>query len=197
MEKIEIIKSKFTVLNIENIDTDQIIPAVHLKSIDRLNFGKFLFSNWRDSGKLSKTEWPESGAVHEILVSGENFGCGSSREHAVWALKDYGFKAIIASKIADIFTLNSLNNGLLPIELDEEIISQLMTSAKDVALEINLKTQRVNIPSIGISHPFEISAFKKECMLNGFDTIDYLINSKEAIETYENNKKMTEKTPVI
>jgi len=189
MEKIKEINSKYTILPIENIDTDQIIPAVHLKSINRLNFGQHLFSNWRRDDKLDVNNWPISGSKNKILLAGTNFGCGSSREHAVWALYDYGFRAVLSVKIADIFTLNSLNNGLLPIEIDQNTYEYLVNSDLNEAIIIDLENQFVNIPSIGKKITFEISPFKKDCLLNGFDTIDYLINAKPEIESYESEKR--------
>lgn len=185
MEKIKEICSKYTVLPIENIDTDQIIPAVHLKSINRLNFGQHLFSHWRKDEKLNLAEWPIEGSENKILLAGTNFGCGSSREHAVWALYDYGFRAILSVKIADIFTLNSLNNGLLPIEIDQESYDYLIKNESNEEIKINLKDQIVRIPSLNKEIHFEISPFKKDCLMNGFDTIDYLLNSQREIENFE------------
>ncbi len=188
MEKIKEINSKCTVLTVENIDTDQIIPAVHLKSIDRLNFGQHLFSSWRQDGKLNLEEWPREGSKNKILVAGTNFGCGSSREHAVWALYDYGFRAVLATKIADIFSLNALNNGLLPIEIDQESYEYLVKNTEE-EITINLENQVVIIPSLNKQIHFEISSFKKDCLINGFDTIDYLLNTEKEIEQYELNVK--------
>lgn len=190
MEKITQITSKYTVLPVENIDTDQIIPAVHLKSIDRLNFGQHLFSLWRQDGKLNSTDWPIEGTNNKILVAGTNFGCGSSREHAVWALYDYGFRAVLSVKIADIFTLNSLNNGLLPIEIDQETYDFLVSHPTE-EIKINLENQLVQIPSIHKDVYFNISPFKKDCLMNGYDTIDYLLNSQKEIEEYELKKQET------
>lgn len=184
MEKIKQITSKFTVLTVENIDTDQIIPAVHLKSIDRLNFGQHLFSLWRQDGKLNPTDWPIEGTQNKILVAGTNFGCGSSREHAVWALYDYGFRAVLSVKIADIFTLNALNNGLLPIEIDQETYDFLISNPME-EITINLENQAVQIPALGKEIHFNISPFKKDCLMNGYDTIDYLLNTQKEIEQYE------------
>lgn len=188
MEKIRQITSKFTVLTVENIDTDQIIPAVHLKSIDRLNFGQHLFSHWRKDGKLNLNDWPIEGTQNKILVAGTNFGCGSSREHAVWALYDYGFRAVLSVKIADIFTLNSLNNGLLPIEIDQETYDFLISNPTE-EITISLENQTVQIPALGKVIYFQISPFKKDCLMNGYDTIDYLLNTQKEIETYELNRK--------
>jgi 3-isopropylmalate/(R)-2-methylmalate dehydratase small subunit len=185
MEKINEINSKYTVLTVENIDTDQIIPAVHLKSINRLNFGQHLFSSWRKDDKLDTSVWPIEGSVNKILLAGTNFGCGSSREHAVWALYDYGFRAILSVKIADIFTLNSLNNGLLPIEIDQESYDYLVENESNEEIQIDLKKQVVRIPSINKEIHFDISPFKKDCLLNGFDTIDYLLNTQREIENFE------------
>jgi 3-isopropylmalate/(R)-2-methylmalate dehydratase small subunit len=186
MEKINKIVSRYTVLTTENVDTDQIIPAVHLKSIDRWNFGRHLFSNWRQDGKLREEDWPPTGSLHKILLAGTNFGCGSSREHAVWALYDYGFRAILSVKIADIFTLNALNNGLLPIEIDQESFDYLLKNKEEII--IDLEEQKVLIPSLSREIPFEISSFKKTCLINGFDTIDYLLSTQAEIAKYEQAK---------
>lgn len=185
MEKMNEISSKYTVLTVENIDTDQIIPAVHLKSINRLNFGQHLFSHWRADEKLDLKEWPVEGSTNKILLAGTNFGCGSSREHAVWALYDYGFRAVLSVKIADIFTLNSLNNGLLPIEIDQESYDYLVKNQLNEEIKIDLNAQVVTIPSLNKEIRFEISPFKKDCLLNGFDTIDYLLNTQREIENFE------------
>lgn len=186
MKKLSKIVSSYNLLEIKNIDTDQIIPAVHLKQTERVNFGQFLFSNWRKEGKLSDKEFPLSGSRFEILVAGENFGCGSSREHAVWALSDYGFKAILSPEIADIFSLNALNNGLLPIKISKQLYQDLV-NRKDENLEImiDLENQMINISSIESTYSFFISPFKRECIIKGYDTVDYLNSIKNEIEEYE------------
>ncbi|MBI1837079.1 MAG: 3-isopropylmalate dehydratase small subunit [Flavobacteriia bacterium] len=186
MEKFERLISNYTLLETENIDTDQIIPAVHLKSIERINFGKYLFSNWRNEGKLDEIEWPRNGTTNKVLVAGSNFGCGSSREHAVWALSDYGFKVILSTQIADIFSLNALNNGVLPIKISEELYRHLIKlNNTNCQIEIDLETQEVILDSVGKKEKFKISEFKRECLLNGFDTIDYLVSIYSDIENYE------------
>lgn len=186
MEKFEKLIAGYTVLETENVDTDQIIPAVHLKSIERINFGQFLFSNWRKEGKLNEAEWPVNGALHNILVAGPNFGCGSSREHAVWALSDYGFKVILSQQIADIFSLNALNNGLLPITITSEVYQKLVKAKdKNIQIEVNLEEQMVKIPELEISFSFPVSPFKKECLIKGYDTVDYLCSIHPEIEEYE------------
>lgn len=189
MENFERLISSYSLLETENIDTDQIIPAVHLKSIERANFGQFLFSNWRKEDKLDLEKWPLEGSLNQILVAGTNFGCGSSREHAVWALSDYGFKVVLSTQIADIFSLNALNNGLLPIKISEALYHELVARKNEnLEIEINLEKQEVIVPAINQSVSFQISEFKRQCLLNGFDTVDYLCSIHNEIEAYEQAK---------
>lgn len=188
--KVDIIKSKFVPLNIENVDTDQIIPARFLKATTRDGFGKNLFRDWRyendDETKpkhdfvLNKSQYTGS-----ILVAAKNFGCGSSREHAAWAIDDYGFKAVVSSFFADIFKNNALNNGLLPVTVSEDFLQKIFLLDNEAELLIDLEKQTITIVATGESEAFEISAYKKTCMLNGYDDIDYLLSIKEDILAYE------------
>jgi len=178
-------------LGIDNVDTDQIIPARYLKAVSREDFGKNLFADWRYNGNGSLNEdfvLNNSKYSGEILIAGRNFGCGSSREHAAWALADYGFKVILSSHFADIFKNNALNNGILPIQVSEEIIAEftrIVCSKPETKFSINLEHQIVGIEDNGITIKFQINAFKKECMLKGYDSIDYLINLRDKVEQYE------------
>jgi 3-isopropylmalate/(R)-2-methylmalate dehydratase small subunit len=176
---------------IENIDTDQIIPARFLKATTREGFGNNLFIDWRTNadGTL-KTEFPLNNPKYsgDILVAGKNFGCGSSREHAAWAIIDYGFKVVISSFFADIFKNNSLNNGLLPIQVSEQFLQMLFEAIdKDptVEIEVHLDTQKVRLKSTMAEESFEINPYKKECLINGYDDIDYLLSLKSEIEAFE------------
>jgi len=181
-------------LNIENVDTDQIIPARFLKATDKKGFGDNVFRDWRynKDGKensefiLNKPEYSGS-----ILVAGNNFGCGSSREHAAWAIVGYGFKVVVSSFFADIFKGNALNNGLLPVQVSERFLSDLMqriASNPQTVLEVDLQKQTISVVNSDLSEHFEIDAYKKTCMINGYDDIDYLINNKELIEAFEAQK---------
>ncbi|MDQ3683318.1 MAG: 3-isopropylmalate dehydratase small subunit [Bacteroidota bacterium] len=180
----------FVPLPTENIDTDQIIPARFLKATTRENFGKNLFRDWRyENDDESK---PKLGFVlndpsykGEILVAGKNFGCGSSREHAAWAIKDYGFKVVVSSFFADIFKNNALNNGLLPVQVSEEFLQKIFQLENSSTITVNLKQQTITLDATGQQEVFEISAYKKTCMLNGYDDIDFLISMRDEIEEYE------------
>lgn len=191
MEKFETLISSVVSLPNEDVDTDQIIPARFLKSTSREGFGKNLFRDWRyDSEGNEKSDFVLNDTAHSgsILVAGKNFGCGSSREHAAWALNDYGFKAIISSYFADIFKGNALNNGLLPIQVSGaylETIFKLVKEEKSIELKVELKEQRVSIQGTDFSEKFDINPYKKTCLLNGFDDIDYLLSRKKSIEQFE------------
>jgi 3-isopropylmalate/(R)-2-methylmalate dehydratase small subunit len=188
--KVDIIKSKFVPLNIENVDTDQIIPARFLKATTRDGFGKNLFRDWRyenDDETKPKVDFVLNNNQYtgSILVAAKNFGCGSSREHAAWAIDDYGFKAVVSSFFADIFKNNALNNGLLPVTVSEDFLQKIFLLGNDAELLIDLEKQTITIVATGESESFEISAYKKTCMLNGYDDIDYLLSIKEDILAYE------------
>lgn len=196
MEKFSINKSTAVPLNIEHIDTDQIIPARFLKATDRLGFGNNLFRDWRFHKDNSINQsFILNNPIYRgsILVAGENFGCGSSREHAAWALHDYGFKIIISSFFADIFKANALNNGLLPIEVSKdflEIIFRLLEENPALEFNINLEKQTVSISESDLEETFEINSYKKTCLLNGFDDIDYLLSIQGKIKQYETTNSL-------
>ncbi|MGI8600996.1 MAG: 3-isopropylmalate dehydratase small subunit [Chitinophagaceae bacterium] len=190
MEAINIIKSRFVPLPVENIDTDQIIPARFLKATTKEGFGKNLFRDWRYKGnnenQLSQFVLNDETYSGEILVTGRNFGCGSSREHAAWAIKDYGFKVVVSSAFADIFQSNALNNGLLPVTVSENFLQKIFSLNDRSILEVNLKEQTITICETGERESFPISAYKKTCMLNGYDDVDFLLNLRKEIEKFEN-----------
>lgn len=179
-------------LPIENIDTDQIIPARFLKATNKEGFGDNVFRDWRynkDGSENTDFVLNSNTYTGSILVAGDNFGCGSSREHAAWALGSYGFKVIISSFFADIFKGNALNNGILPIQVTPVYLKQLMEvieAKPDTALTINLEKQTLDTP-VGVV-PFEIDPYKKVCLINGYDDIDFLISNKEKIEAFEQAK---------
>ena len=185
------ISGRFVPLNIENVDTDQIIPARFLKATTRDGFGKNLFRDWRyinDDETKPKTDFVLNQPQYkgEILVAAKNFGCGSSREHAAWSILDYGFRAVVSSFFADIFKNNALNNGVLPVTVSEEFLQKIFQLPADAELMIDLEKQTISIPSISEQEGFEISSYKKTCLLNGYDDIDYLLSIKEDIIHYEN-----------
>ena len=178
-------------LPIENVDTDQIIPARFLKATERVGFGDNLFRDWRyNQDNSPKSEFPlnDSKYTGSILVGGKNFGSGSSREHAAWALVGYGFKVIVSSFFADIFKGNALNNGLLPLQVSPTFLAVLMKSVQDnpaTEIEVDLENQTISLLEKSISEIFEIDSYKKTCMINGYDDIDYLLSKKEMIEAFE------------
>ena len=191
-EKFNILNSTAVPLNIDNVDTDQIIPARFLKATERKGFGDNLFRDWRYN--LDNTlvdSFPLNNKKYEgkILVAGKNFGCGSSREHAVWAIYDYGFRAVVSSFFSDIFKNNCLNIGVLPVQVSEsflsEIFSEIDKNSKNI-FEINLDEQEFEIKSSSKKEKFKISTYKKSNMSNGFDDIDYLINKKDQISAFAN-----------
>jgi len=192
MDKFNKTTSIITPLDIENVDTDQIIPARFLKSVSRDGFGENLFRDWRydSNGELNKDFILNTFPNHsKILLAGRNFGCGSSREHAAWAIYDYGFRVVISSFFADIFKNNALNNGLLVFELNEKIIKKIF---KKISLDSNLEftidliEQKFYSDDGSIEEGFEINEYNKTCLLNGYDNIDYLLSIKDRILKYEN-----------
>ena len=204
-KSINIIKSTVVPLNIENVDTDQIIPARFLKATNREGFGKNLFRDWRyinDDESQPKQDFVLNNKSYngKILVTGKNFGCGSSREHAAWAIKDYGFDVVVSSFFADIFKNNALNNFLLAVTVSEKFLQKIFDAVHadpTTEVEVNLEQQTIKLldspkapsPSgqgVG-GEAFEINSYKKTCLLNGYDDIDYLLNSKEDIIKYENS----------
>lgn len=188
LNKIKTLISSAVPLPVENIDTDQIIPARFLKATSKKNFGENLFRDWRFNKKnelnldfvLNNEKY--SG---EILVAGSNFGCGSSREHAAWALIDYGFKVIISSFFADIFKMNALNNNILPIQVSDEtleIIFSKIYNEPDIKFEVDLPDQKLNFNNSSIN--FDVDQYKKTCLINGYDDIDFLVSKKEKINNF-------------
>lgn len=177
----------------ENVDTDQIIPARFLKATSRDGFGKNLFRDWRyndDDETRPKTDFVLNSPVFsgKILVAGKNFGCGSSREHAAWALKDYGFDAVVSSFFADIFKNNALNNFLLPVQVNDDFVQNLFDTIQQnpaAEIDIQLENQTITNVSTGEQAHFDINAYKKTCFINGYDDIDYLLSIREEIEAYE------------
>lgn len=193
MNKINSIHSRFVPLQEENVDTDQIIPARFLKATTRDGFGKNLFRDWRynnDNELDPKQDFILNDASYsgQILVAGKNFGCGSSREHAAWAIKDYGFLVVVSSFFADIFKNNALNNGLLPIRVSEAFLASIFALDKEATVSVCLENQTITMDATGAVETFDINAYKKTCLLNGYDDIDYLISNKAAIETFEKNR---------
>ena len=194
IEKFNILESTCVPLPIENIDTDQIIPARFLKATSREGFGDNLFRDWR----YDKNNRPVPGFVlndptysGSILVAGKNFGSGSSREHAAWAIYDYGFKVVISSFFADIFKNNSLNNGILPVQVSESFLAKLfdaIATNPETVVKVDLSNQEVTITNTGDQEKFEINAYKKECLMNGFDDIDFLLSMKDKITEYEQKR---------
>jgi len=190
-EKFDILESTCIPLPLENVDTDQIIPARFLSATTREGFGKNLFRDWRfdKSGKENESFVLNNSTYSgKILVAGKNFGSGSSREHAVWALTDYGFRAVISSFFADIFRNNSLNNGFLPVVVPENFLKdlfELIQKEPGSIVRIDLAQQVLYVPATGKSVSFEINPYKKECLLKGLDDIDYLLSINNKITAYE------------
>jgi len=195
MEKFENLITTAVPLLDENIDTDQIIPARFLKAITRNGFGENLFRDWRYKNGVANPDFPLNDPVYtgKILIAGRNFGCGSSREHAAWAILDYGFKAVVSSFFADIFKSNALNNGLLPVQVSEPFLGQLMKNVQNspkTLIEIDLQSQTISILNSSHSESFEITAFKKQCLLNGQDDFEFLLDKRESVEKYEMMNKI-------
>lgn len=194
MERFKTIVSTAVPLAVENIDTDQIIPARFLKAVDRSGFGENLFRDWRyDSSGAARKEFVFNDPAYsgKILLAGKNFGSGSSREHAAWALYDYGFRVIISSFFADIFKSNSLNNGLLVTEVAEDYLQELLTTVTSdsaALIKVDLEGQTVTNMKTGNSVEFQINAYKKKCLLQGYNDIDYLMSIREEIIEFEKNR---------
>jgi len=191
MEKFTTLTSTAIPLRIENVDTDQIIPARFLKATDRKGFGANVFRDWRyrkdgslnEDFVLNKAQYSGS-----ILIAGDNFGCGSSREHAAWALSDYGFRVIVSSFFADIFKGNALNNGLLPVQVSADVLKHIFSIVENnpnTEIIVALNAQTIAVKDTALSQNFEIDAYKKTCLINGYDDIDYLLSKKSAIEAFE------------
>jgi 3-isopropylmalate/(R)-2-methylmalate dehydratase small subunit len=189
-EKFTTLKSKAVPLPIENIDTDQIIPARFLKATTREGFGENLFRDWRyDDNGNPKADFVLNQPTYsgKILVAGKNFGCGSSREHAAWSIYDFGFRVVVSSFFADIFKGNALNNALLPVQVSDGFLKKIFAAIeKDPSTEItvDLQNQKISLPD-GSSENFDINAYKKTCLTNGYDDIDYLLSLKEEIKKFQ------------
>jgi 3-isopropylmalate/(R)-2-methylmalate dehydratase small subunit len=184
------ISSRFVPINIENIDTDQIIPARFLKATTRDGFGKNLFRDWRyeqDDETKPRKDFPlnNTGYSGEILVAAKNFGCGSSREHAAWSILDYGFRVVVSSFFADIFKNNALNNGVLPVQVSDEFLSKIFQQDNDATITVDVAAQTITIDKTGEQSSFEINSYKKTCLLNGYDDIDYLLSMRAEVEKFE------------
>lgn len=194
IDKFITINSSAVPLRIENVDTDQIIPARFLKATTRDGFGDNLFRDWRfDKEDKPKADFVLNTGVYtgDILVAAKNFGSGSSREHAAWAIYDYGFKVVVSSFFADIFKNNALNNGLLPVQVSEGFLSKAFDAIEkdpSTKLVIDLENQEITLSATGEKESFDISSYKKECLINGYDDIDYLISIKDKIEEFESSR---------
>lgn len=192
-DKFNILKSTAVPLPLENVDTDQIIPARFLKATKREGFGDNLFRDWRyNSDGSPKADFVLNNPIYsgKILVGGKNFGSGSSREHAAWAVYDYGFRCVVSSFFADIFKNNCLNVGVLPVQVSPEFADQIFNAIYDdpnTELEVNLPEQTITILSTGAQESFDINSYKKGNMMNGFDDIDYLQSMKSDIESFAND----------
>jgi 3-isopropylmalate/(R)-2-methylmalate dehydratase small subunit len=196
-KQINIVKSTVVPIPIENVDTDQIIPARFLKATSREGFGKNLFRDWRfenDDETQPKKDFVLNNPTFagKILVAGKNFGSGSSREHAAWAIKDYGFDVVVSSFFADIFKNNALNNFLLPVTVSEDFLHKIFAAVeKDpkAEIEVNLPEQTITLVPTGEKENFDINNYKKTCLLNGYDDIDFLLSIKQDIDQYESANK--------
>lgn len=186
-DKFTTLISRAVILPVDNIDTDQIIPARFLKSTSREGIGDNLFYDWRYNKDVScnmPSVFNDKNRKLEILVAGENFGCGSSREHAAWALYDYGFRAVIATSFADIFRGNAMNNGLLPVKVTKYFIKQIL-DFPFMDLRIDLGNRRVSFMDNSLCEEFEIDLYKQKCLIEGLEDIDYLLSRSILIENYE------------
>ncbi|MDR1865541.1 MAG: 3-isopropylmalate dehydratase small subunit [Bacteroidales bacterium] len=191
-EKFITLESTVVPLPVENVDTDQIIPARFLKATTRDGFGSNLFRDWRyDKDNRPVPSFVLNNPVYsgKVLAGGKNFGSGSSREHAAWAIFDYGFRAVVSSFFADIFKNNSLNNGLLPVQVTPEFLAKIFSAVEqrpDTRIRIDLEKQEITLLATGEKQHFDINGYKKTCLINGYDDIDYLLSIKDEIEAYEN-----------
>lgn len=193
MKALTTIQSRFVPINMENIDTDQIIPARFLKATTKDGFGKNLFRDWRfinDDETKPKSDFPlnQSQYSGEILVAGKNFGCGSSREHAAWSILDAGFRIVVSSFFADIFKNNALNNGVVPVQVTDAFLQKIFQQDNKAELTVDLEKQTITIHSTGEQEYFDINSYKKTCLLNGYDDIDYLLSIKEDIQEFETQR---------
>lgn len=192
MEKLDKIISRAVPMPIEDVDTDQIIPARFLKAVSKEGFGENLFRDWtytQDGSKVIDFVLNNDTYSGKILVAGRNFGCGSSREHAAWALADYGFRVVISSFFADIFRGNALNNGILPLQVSQQTLDEIFKTIENnpkALLEIDVENQTLQINDQSVT--FDIDPYKKVCLINGYDDIDYLLSIKNDIESFEKNR---------
>jgi 3-isopropylmalate/(R)-2-methylmalate dehydratase small subunit len=192
MQALRTIHSTFVPLPLENVDTDQIIPARFLKATTKEGFGKNLFRDWRyenDDEARPKRDFVLNNPQYkgEILVAGKNFGCGSSREHAAWSILDAGFRVVVSSFFADIFKNNALNNGVLPVQVSDDFLKSIFEQPNGTTLTVNLEAQTITIDATGEQERFDINNYKKTCLLNGYDDIDFLLSMKEEIVAFENS----------
>lgn len=194
MKPLNILQSTFVPISLENIDTDQIVPARFLKATTKEGFGKFLFRDWRflnDNELTPKPNFPLNNSAYkgEILVVGKNFGSGSSREHAAWAILDYGFRVVVSSFFADIFKNNALNNGVLPVQISEAFLQKIFNLSNTSTLTIQVETQTITIDETGEQDFYEINNYKKTCLIKGYDDIDFLISVKNDIKDFEKRNR--------
>lgn len=193
MDIFKTLQSTIVPLPLEDVDTDQIIPARFLKATTREGFGDNLFCDWRydqEGNPKAGFVLNQSGLSGKVLVAGKNFGCGSSREHAAWAIYDYGFKVVVSSFFADIFKNNALNNGLLPVQVSDAFLAEIFEAVKtdaDTEVEVSLDEQKITLVTSGKSEYFDINEYKKYCLQKGYDDIDFLISKKEEIEAFESS----------
>ena len=192
--KMNIIHSSCVPVRIDHIDTDQIIPARFLKATTREGFGDNLFRDWRynkDNEPIADFVLNDSTYSGEVLVAGKNFGCGSSREHAAWAIADYGFRVVVSSFFADIFKGNALNNFILPIQVTDEFLNQLFDAIEanpTTKVKVDLPNQTIEVEGLGLKANFKINPYKKMCLLNGYDDIDYILSQQEAVADFESKR---------
>ena len=189
-QKFDIIKSTCVPLPLENVDTDQIIPARFLKATDKEGFGENLFRDWRYEADGTPKDFVLNNSAYsgEILVAGKNFGCGSSREHAAWAIAGYGFRVVVSSFFADIHKQNELNNFVLPVVVSEEFLAELFNSIEADAktlVTVDVPAQTITNEATGRSESFELNGYKKYCLMNALDDIDFLLENKDKIEQWE------------
>lgn len=191
----KIINSTIVPLPLENVDTDQIIPARFLKSTSRDGFGENLFRDWRYDKITGEkvNDFVLNAGIYkgDILVAGKNFGCGSSREHAAWAINDYGFKVVISSFFADIFKNNALNNQILPLKVSDEVLDQIFKGVEknpSLGVTVDIPNQTLSIPEIGVNEKFEIGMYKKRCLINNYDDIDYILSLTKEVEEFEKGR---------
>lgn len=195
-QKFNIIRSTCVPLPIENVDTDQIIPARFLKATDKEGFGEKLFCDWRYHPDGSSTDFVLNNPAYsgEILVAGKNFGCGSSREHAAWAIAGYGFRVVVSSFFADIHKQNELNNFVLPVQVSETFLAELFATIEqnpEAIVTVDVPRQTITNETTATTEHFELNAYKKYCLMNALDDIDFLLASRDAIDAYEQRRAST------